>query len=466
MKFKIPGQDEATPGAQLMARSERRRLIFLITGFLIVSGVLISSVFQASKGRSTHSQTPLEDESLGVELPVALPPLDLARLESMVHDAEAGDRVVLESEAADLLMETALRWTPRHYEVEQAPELDRERIAELAANPAQARGRPFTVRGSIAALRPRSGAARGQQELGKLELQDGSTAYFLTSEVPENARELGGFVRLDGLFLKLYSTEDELEPGRWIEGPLLVGARAIPSYPASGPVTELSGRILSEVEDARLSSDDGQAPRLVLETPAEPFWHLMAYARDAGPELDWSQAPVLDQRLLDQILEHPEDFRARPFLLPISRLQDGRVRLAGENPARMERYTQGWIGNTTWKNVIHFRSPVLRPDLHIGDLVFGRGFFLHTFAYESSERGLRVAPVFVLESLEHHVPEKSLVLTRIPWLVAGIAGVLALLFFFLTRRDRLRTSQFQEELVRRRRARRGRKSAGAGTASP
>ena len=200
-----------------------------------------------------------------------------------------------------------------------------------------------------------------------------------------------------------------------------------------------------EVDDADLAPDPGREPKLVLETPAEPFWHLMAYARDLEPgTVDWAAAPVVDQRLLDQLLENPAEWRAQPVRIPISRLQDGRVRLAGENPARMERYTQGWIGNTTWKSVVQFRSPVLRPDLVIGDLVYGRGFFLHDFAYESSERGLRVAPVFVLQTLERHVPEPSVVLTRIPWVIAGIGLFLGVLFVVLAKRDKRKAAEFEE----------------------
>jgi hypothetical protein len=276
-------------------------------------------------------------------------------------------------------------------------------------------------------------------------------------------------VRVDGLFLKLYSSEDEATPGTWPAGPLLVGARAEPSYPSLGMITTLDPNLFAEVEDADLAPDEGQEPKLVRETPSEPIWQLMAFARDLSPEaVDWSKAPPLDQRLLDQILEQPASFRAEAVRIPISRLQDGRVLLAGENPARMERYTQGWIANTTWKSVIQFRTPVLRPELGIGDLVYGQGFFLHDFAYESSERGLRVAPVFVLQSLERHVPERNLVLERLPWVMGGIGAFLVVLFVVVAKRDRRQSADFYGELARRRRARSaaGKDSLGASPTAP
>jgi hypothetical protein len=449
-----------------MPTSEKRRLALMIAGFVVVSGVMVTTLFQARKSGGTRREVqPVPDESVVAEPRLAVPELDVARLAALVSDADPSDRVVLESEAADLVLAAARRYAPRHYAELAAPELDAELGARLCAHPSPERGKPFTARGRIAGLRARSGAAHEDQYLGRLELEDGSTAYFLVLELPAGALDLGGFVRVDGLFLKAYSSEDEVEPGTWTTGPLLVGARAERSYPSLGTVSELDPVALAEVEDADLAPEEGE-PRFVPETPAEPLWRLMAYARDL-PEgsVDWSRAPLLDQRLIDRILEQPAEYRGQPVRIPISVLQDGRVRLAGENPARIERYTQGWIGNTTWRSVIQFRSPVLRPDLALRDLVHGRGFFLHNFSYESSERGLRVAPLFVLQALERHVPRPSRVLMRIPWVMAGIGLGLGVTFVVLARRDRRRSLAFEEELVRRRRERR-RSRGDVGTASP
>ena len=466
MKFELDPEKKRKAGADPVA-ADRRRLVFMAGAFVVVAGILLSTLREANKRGGTQAPQPMIDESLTETSQLAVPELDVARVEALVEDASGAERVVLESEAADLVLAAARRYTPRHYAELEAPELTRERGAALAADPAAARGRPFTARGRIVAMRLRAGAAREEQYLGELELEDGATAHFLVLSVPEDADEVGGFVRVDGLFLKLFSSEDALEPGRWNEGPLLVGAAAVPSYPSLGTVTALDQDLLASVEDANLLAGPGQVPKHVPETPPEPFWELMAFARDL-PEgaIDWTQAPVIDQRLLDRILEDPAGHRALPVRIPISRLQDGRVKRAGENPARMERYTLGWIGNVTWRNVIQFRSPVLAPDLGIGDLVYGNGFFLHNFSYESSERGLRVAPVFVLHSLARHVPEESKVLARIPWVMAGLGLFLGLLFFVLARRDRRRSAEFYGEVVRRRRERRARGQDSVGTAPP
>jgi hypothetical protein len=450
------------PGA-----GEKRRLVFMIGAFVALCGILVSTLRQARKHGGTPARTPVIEEGVPETSQLAVPELDVARVEELVSDGEPADRVVLESEAADLVLATARRYTPRHYVELGAPELARASIANLAADPAGARGKPFTAHGRIVGLRPRTGAAHEDQFLLDLELEDGASVHALVLSLPEEAASVGGFVRVDGLFLKLFSREDELDPQHWNEGPLLVGAAALRSYPSLGTVTALDSAIFESIEDANLAPDPGQAPRLLGETPPEPFWELMAFARDLPPgAVDWAQAPELDQRLLDQILEDPASYRVLPVRIPISRLQDGRVKLAGENPARMQRYTLGWIGNVTWRSVIQFRTPVLRPDLAIGDLVYGHGFFLHNFSYESSERGLRVAPVFVLHSFARHVPEESKVLTRIPWVMAGLGLFLGVLFFVLARRDKQKSAQFHEEIVRRRRERRARGEGRVGTAAP
>jgi len=466
MKFQATPKKSRSAMTQGMASGDKRRLAFLVGGFVVTASILVTTLNQAGKGGIESQPVPITDETKVSEPVLAFPELDVARVESLVHDTEPADRVILESEAADLVLDTARRYTPRHFDTPATRELDAGVVAELEAGPAAARGKPFRARGRIVALRERTGAAHEEQLLGQLELEDGSSAYFLVLSVPEHAAEVGGFVRVDGLFLKIYSSEDPIQPGTWNDGPLLVGPKAERSWPGLGRVTHLDLSVFDDVRDADLAPAPGSEPRLVSETPAEPFWSLMAYARDV-PEgaIDWESAPVLDQRLLDQLLEDPASYRGLAVRIPISRLQDGRVCLAGENPARMERYMQGWIGNTTWKNVIHFRTPVLRPDLMIRDLVYGRGFFLHDFSYQSAERGLRVAPVFVLQSLDRLVPTTSVVLKRIPWLIAGIGIVLVGLFVVLTRRDRRRASELHEELVRRRRARRARSEENVGTAT-
>ena len=51
------------------------------------------------------------------------------------------------------------------------------------------------------------------ETIGRLTLEDGSPCYFLVLDAPESIGETGGWLRVDGLFLKAYSDEDALNPG-------------------------------------------------------------------------------------------------------------------------------------------------------------------------------------------------------------------------------------------------------------
>ena len=267
-------------------------------------------------------------------------------------------------------------------------------------------------------------------------------------------------MRVDGLFLKLFSDEDQELSGRWIEGPLLVGPRAIRSYPAFGRVDELNAAVLAGAQDAVLVPPEGAEPRIVRDTPFEPLWHLMAFARDGGaPEsaaFDWAAAPELDQILLDELVEDGERWRGQPIRIPMSRIQDARVKRAGENPARIDEYTEGWIGNTTWKNVLHFKAPFADYDLRLRDYAYGRGFFLHNFAYESAGKGLRVAPVFVLSSITRHDAEPDPLWSAMAYVLVGLAIVLLIALGHLIARDKRKAMALQQEMARRRQARRAR----------
>jgi hypothetical protein len=183
----------------------------------------------------------------------------------------------------------------------------------------------------------------------------------------------------------------------------------------------------------------------------------MAFARDLPPDaIDWDLAPVLTTELLDELNEDPQKWRFQPMRIPISRIQDVRVKRTGENPARIERYTQGWIGNPTWNNVIHFRSPAVNTELSLGDYAVARGFFLHNFAYDPKSFDLRSAPFFVLYSIDKFYPKENPWLVMLAYTVAGGSVLLTGLLIFILFRDKRKAKALHEELIRRRRARRAR----------
>jgi hypothetical protein len=447
-KARAEAHREPRPG---VTRAEKRKLVLLALGLVLT---ILAFAYARSVARAPRANVDPELPAAPTqpEESVFVPEIDAARLETLVADREPVDRVALESAAVDELLAVARALTPRHYEELGAAELTAERCAALRADPASARGKAFFARGRIDSIRSRTREGASTEHIGRLSLEDGGVAYFLVLDAPEEA----GFVRVDGLFLKAYSAESDLEPGVWHEGPLLVGARAVRSYADLGPVEAPHWELYATIPDADLAPADGSEPRFMRECPFEPYWHLMAYARDLPQgSIPWEEAPELDERLVSELLHDPATWRAQPVRVPVSRIVGVEVRRVGENPARIDALTDGWLGKDTWRNVVHFQAPRALPELAREDLVEGRGFFLHVAAYESQGKGLRVAPVVVLHSLAEFVPPERESLLRL-MLGVSLAFIASIgLFAWLLFRDRRRSREFEQELVRRRRARQG-----------
>jgi len=452
--FKIPGQTDARPAPGLPS-GEKRKLLALGIGAVLVFGAFLYGRMRGSAADDADMvdlpAAPIQQES------IFLPEIDGTRIDQLVADGDRLDRVVLETPAVDHVLGGARRLTPRHFEELEAVELDRAGIERLVAQPSARRGAAFFARGVVDSLRTRQ---RGSdlEYIGRLRLDDESTCYFLVLDAPEN----GGYVRVDGLFLKVYSDEDDLVPGDWIDGPMLVGPRAVRSYRALGEVTELRAEDFADVEDAAFFDRNGELlpdaeRRVLLESPFDAQWRLMAYARDLPADaVDWDAAPELDPDVLREFMLRPDDWRLRPVRIPISRVQDGRVLAVGENPARIDSITQGWMGNHGWQNVVKFLSPRPDPTIRLRDYAFGKGFFFHNFAYPSAASGMRIAPVVVLSELTRFEDRSDPLWKELGFAFGAFTVLSIVAFFLLVLRDRRRSAALQEELVRRRRSRRSR----------
>lgn len=446
--FNVPGNTPQKVGPGF-TRSEKRRLLFMGLGLVFILSALGVAVMKRNAYLDQRSRSlPLEDSAMAET--VLLPDIDVNVLDTLVRDERQVDRVVLEDEALDYLLERVRTMTPRHFEAMETEELDAAKIAAIEADPAAYRGNAYMARGWIQELRTRQRGATGQQEhIGRLILEDDSVVYFLTLDV--GALEQDSFARVDGIFLKFFSDENAQDPGQWIDGPLLVGPEVLRSYPDYGTVSHLEPGYLIDVSDADLL---GEEPRIVRESPFDALWHLMAFSRDMPADaIDWEAAPLLNNATLMSIVDNPAEWRGAPVRIPISRIQDARVLRATENPARIENFTQGWIGNTTWKNVVFFKYPHANYDVKLRDHVTGRGFFLHNFAYESAGKGLRIAPVFVLQELERFNPKPDPIFMSLGYGIAGVAVLLICLFVILLARDKRKSEGLQREIARRRRAR-------------
>ena len=458
-KFNIPG---AKPDQRLgISKAEKRKLIGLVAAFFLIM-VVFSITFLRSQTDETAAvgDLPPGADDLPVE-EIDLPAIDRQKFEDLAHDRRPEDRVILESDAIDAALDLVRLLTPRHFEELGARELDEPGIAAILADPPGHRVQAYTMRGWVDTLRQRRRNATATEEhIGRLVLEDRSVAYFLTLGMPETFIA-GDFVRIDGVFLQAYSEEDSEQSGKWIEGPMIVGPRAVRSYPAMGEVTELRAQYLMGLRDEVLMLPDGSINSDVERgLPFDALWHVMAFVRDLPPDaIDWSKAPQLDNATLMKVMMDGDANRIQPFRIPVSRLQHATVRRAEENPARIEYFTEGWIGNSTWNNVVYFRGPFENREARLANFATARGFFFKNHAYESAGRSVRVAPVFILQSLDIFEPKASPIFAVLAYTLAGLTLFLIAVFFIQLLRDRRNSIALQEKLTQRRRARREKDAA-------
>ena len=138
-------------------------------------------------------------------------------------------------------------------------------------------------------------------------------------------------------------------------------------------------------------------------------------------------------------------------------------RSIGDNPLGLERITEGWIGNMTWKGsvkAIRWFAPFERSGMlrkKIGDdhrYVTARGFFFRNHVYDNAKGQPARAPIFVLSDLEvFQVPADPNV-RLFSWLIVVGTILVMLVIFLLLLADRRKSRALYQDMVRRRRARR------------
>jgi hypothetical protein len=148
-------------------------------------------------------------------------------------------------------------------------------------------------------------------------------------------------------------------------------------------------------------------------------------------------------------------YRYRPFRIPAGALQAVEVKAAGENPARLEHLTEGWIGDPRWGQAFKFIAPFELAGARVEDRVSARGLFLKNVAYEPQQGGQHMAPLFVLTDLRVVDRPSDALFVTVGILIASSTAALALFFAFLVMRDKGKARLLQDRLVARRRARRG-----------
>lgn len=447
MKFKLSPNPGATPppAGQLFTEREQRKMLIMSALFVAVAGGMIWGWISGRNAPPPETTKHRGDEAPASQL--VTPTFRVDELRAAVKDATQSERGELETRALGIALADSRLYSAVHFEPLGGVELDAQRAAELLASPDAARGRVFRVRGRLRELiqYPESPEA-GPHYRGLLALDDGALVHVAFQSCVEYEFGAEDYVRIDGMFVKNLGRS---LGGAWVDAPLVVGPRAQRSYPALGPVTSLSAADFAA--DLGALDDAATAER-------EEYWRVVSYTRDVDQsKVDWSKAPLLDRATMALLSESPERYLALPIRIPPCRVQDIWTQKQGENPARIAVLTEGWIGANEWLQtpnpVIQFSSLVPDPGFKIGSEITARGYFVRMNEYEAVG-GTRRAPVFVLTALQPYVmPTESVFGTVLYAVGASFMGIVAL-FWFLLRRDRQKAEALDEELRRRRRARR------------
>lgn len=463
---KTPGfgstpQGSVPPGA--FTSADKKKLVIMTALLVVVGFAYLWSLFGKEKAEADEHAKQMQNREAIPEETIYVPEFDFAALNDELDESEDG-QLRLERAPLERVLNHAALLTGTHYTHLDTLVLDEDNASTLLDDTTASRGRPVRIRGDIEALVERRRAdGNGAYQEGRLRLEDGSVAYFCLTELPEDDEGPAGvdtFVRINGLFFKTYRSETDRG---WETGPMIVARNAVFSYPSVGDrVTELPPLLFELVPDDSVIDGPGVPP-------FEAYWTLLAYARDLEEgAVDWSTVPELDNLALAELLKDGKQYRAQPFRIPICKNMGTRQLTIPENPARVEKITQGWIGNQTWTSgngLMKFEGAFEMPELRDGDLITARGFFFRNHLYEPSKGGAALAPFFVLTDLERFVPEESRTVQDIFMFVVGLTVALIALFFFLLTRDKKKSLALQEDLVRRRRERRERQAA-TGTAAP
>jgi hypothetical protein len=476
--------------AEAQSRSDRKRLIFMCAGLVLVVVAYAVSTTQENKHVNLQASTVAEEPEFRES--VVVKEFDFAAIEDQILDTRTEDRVLLPTSLYEPVTNHVFGFNDAHFHALGLEPLTDETSAAIEATPSAHRGKALRVRGRLEEIKARERLDGKTEYRGWLRGDNGKATHFIAMGTPDEVI-YGDYMRFDGLFLKLYKAEDH--DGGWAEAPLLIGSQLVRSYPRHE-----DDAFDPEVLRARLNAvtDDTAKRSTGLDGDVfEAQWLLMDFANtEAYAAIDWENAVELDNNTMTSILQYGSDWRYRlaadsiedpraepdpasgqrplleedlipiPIRIPVCKNMGINTFDPGENPSRLDTITTGWLGNWTWTNhagVIKFVMPEHRPDLtdtKTAELLQGKGFFLKNHNYESRDHGTRTAPFFVLTEIEVFTPTENNLAEYIMWGVLGLTLFLLVLFPYLLMRDRKKSGELQRTLTQRRQERRRRMAAG------
>jgi hypothetical protein len=468
------------------SKSEKTKLIAMLVGLLLVVVAYFMSDLQGQK--HLDKQGDLIGQEPGFNVEVVVDALDMSSIVDKILDNRPEDRVLLSSEITKPLTDYVQGKNAGHFHAMGLELLDAEKRQALEEAPSEHRGQAYRTRGKLSEIKSRKRMDGKTEYRGWLTGEDGSATHFVSMGVPKEIT-LTGSMRMDGVFLKLYSAEGHEQ--EWVNGPLLVCAELVNSF-SSLTADDTSPEGLAR-SFARIKDDTAQASTGLDRPVTDIQWSLMEFAKtEAYQAIDWDNAVELTNDTMSEILTDGSLWRGRsagdpdphqanerrtelpalaadlipiPIRIPISRNMGINTYDPGENPARLDSITEGWIGNMTWTNqagVVYFVLGEHRPELtdrKQARLIEGRGFFVKNHNYMSKDKGTHTAPFFVMTEMNSYTPGEDNSAENLMWAILIITLVLVVAFPVLLMRDRKKSEELHQDLVRRKQERRRRLAA-------
>ncbi|MCA9001004.1 MAG: hypothetical protein KDB61_03705 [Planctomycetes bacterium] len=449
--------------AARMASRDKRKVIIMSIGFLVLLGAYLTSVITA-KNKRQEEQSTMAGAGPEVAAPVSevfVPEFKEQALLDGIRDSKESEQVLLNEESILATLKYTMKLTPSQYTVMGIRDLTPEIQAEIAQAPADHRLDPIRSRGRIMDLFHRPGNETTPATFyGTLEQSDGCHVHFVVSDSGKDDELPSDFLRLDGLFVQMHHSE---VGGEWITAPLLVGRKLIGSYEFLRLNENLDTPSLALVEDDGSDSEGESGTKGI---PYQAQWEMLAKASQENGQVNWDEVPEFNSEILGQMALGDGAFRGQPFRIPISTSMDARTVEVGENPLHRNQLMNGWIGNYTWnkgRGLIQWMGAFDNPALHdftdSAKLVTARGFFLKMVNYEQRNKQPGRAPLFIMESVDVYTPVVDKTEREILWGMLGLTGCIMILITWLLSRDKRQNKILQDKLAARRRARLQQQSA-------
>ncbi len=416
-------------------KNDKFRIIAMVIGL----GILLVG-YQAIVNWGENSNLAGSPREEVIQEDIVLPPIDFDLL-AEVKDKKASDRVVLEPMPFQHLSKMAQALLPAHLAALDEPSFPFDSSAK--------RGAPYRLRGEVLHARNVTRLAGGPSEYWCLMRNDSGQEFFYVSiRMPEELFGSENYARADGYFFKEYTQKVEDER---MTRPLIVGRMLVPSARLISPTTEVDPVIMADVRDA------GHGQFRDLDERA--MWHLLNVARSCRNDnstLDekLSDAKWLNYKTLSALAKTPELFHGQPFSFT-GVVVDEWSEAQPENGLRMNRLVNAYVRNPELgDHLIRIIAPDgfdLKP--------FDRnpeewsGWFMQLWAYEDTKGMQRRAPVFVVAKVDAIDIEQDPYVGQIQYGFMGLFAAIALLMYYLIRRDK-KSSDAAAEAWRKRRAER------------